>query len=136
MNFNLKNLSEASIAKVYLDKLIEKGSRCEIIKVPENRTPKQGAYVHVLIRIFAVYFGYEDDEAKIVIKNDLGYIYEKNGKKFLRSTKDFTKEEMMDFIDKLIKYSAEQGLPLPSAEEYKDNPARYEEFIRVNSYKG
>lgn len=134
MQFNFKNQREAQIARDYLEKLIKKEQRCEVKKMQEKRTDPQNRYLHVLFGYFSAFFGYTMEEAKIIVKRHLGYVYEKNGEKFLRSTADFTTEEMIEFINKFRKYSNDNECYLPTAEEYYENPGQIEEFIRQNSF--
>jgi len=134
MNYNLLSNTEQQMAKAYLDKLIASKSKCTITKVVEKRSNSQNRYVHLLFSMFGAFFGYTLEESKVVVKTELGCVYEKNGIKFLKSTGDFNKEEMMEFIEKFRAYSSMNGCYLPSADEYDYNPSQMESYVKENSY--
>lgn len=117
MKYNLADKSEKSQAMSYFMKLVNKKSLVEVKKISPRRTLNQNSYLHLLIGAFAAHFGYTIDEAKIVYKdmNMSTFLYEKNGRKFYRSTADLDKEEMAKTIDTFMQKSAEQGCTLPLA---------------------
>ena len=66
--------------------------------------------------------GYKIEEAKRVVKEELGYTYVKNDRLFLESTADMNTTEMGEFITKFRNWSSqEHHCYLPSAEEYQKN---------------
>lgn len=117
MKFNLAVKAEKSEAHRYFITLFNKKSLVEIKKISPKRTLSQNSYLHLIIGAFGNHFGYTLAEAKIVYKeiNRSIYLYEKKGRKFLRSSADLTKEEMAKSIDTFRQKSAEQGYELPLA---------------------
>lgn len=118
MKFNLVMPGENIKAFNFLSELSEKQSVVEVKKVSPRRSLNQNSYLHLLIGAFGAHFGYTLEEAKIIYKEiskDI-YQYEKKGRTFLRSSADLTKEEMAKSIDRFMQKSAEQGYPLPLAE--------------------
>lgn len=120
MKYNLANQSESQRAAEYLTTLQEKQAIVEIKKVSPRRSLNQNAFLHLLLSAFGAHFGYSNVESKTIYKREVNpdiYIYEKNGQKFLRSSADLTKEEMMKSIDRFREYSSEQDYPLPTAND-------------------
>jgi len=117
MKYNLADKSEKSQAMSYFMKLVNKKSLVEVKKISPKRSLSQNSYLHLLIGAFGAHFGYTIDEAKIVYKdmNSSTFLYEKNGRKFYRSSADLTKEDMAKTIDTFMQKSAEQGYTLPLA---------------------
>ncbi len=105
----------------YFDKLIKAGDAIELKKIHKNRTNKQNRYVHALFTLYGGEWGLTMEETKTVVKRELGYIYEKNGQKFLMHTSQMDTKELTEFIDRFRNMSADQGLYLPSADEFNDN---------------
>jgi hypothetical protein len=71
------------------------------------------------------------DEAKIVVKRQLGYVYEKNGTTFLKHTSEMDTKELTGFIDRFRNWSAHNGHYLPSADEFDKH---YAEIMREVEY--
>ncbi len=117
-------------ALTYLKKLIQQGSIIELKKILK-RTGKQNRYVHALFALFGGEFGYSTEEAKIIAKRRLGYVYEKNGEKFLMHTSNMTTKELSEFIEQFRNFSSAQGLYLPSADEFNQN---YAEIMKMVEY--
>lgn len=117
MKYNLAVKVEKSEAFRYFMVLANKKSLVEIKKLSPKRTLYQNSYLHLIIAAFGAHFGYTAPEAKIIYKevNPDTYLYEKKGRKFLRSSADLTKEEMAKTIDRFMEKSKEQGYPLPLA---------------------
>jgi hypothetical protein len=116
MIFNLANLQELAGAREYLNQVARLGKRVEIKRKAEHRTLQQNSYLHLILGYFGTQTGYTTAEAKTLYKRlnaDL-YIYEKNNAKFLKSSADLSKEDMMKSIDKFITYSEDEGIPLPA----------------------
>jgi hypothetical protein len=117
MRFNLAVEEEARNARGYLLDLQAKKEVVELKKVSPKRSLNQNSYLHVLLGMFGVHFGYTLEEAKLIYKqlNTEVYQYGKKSRVFYRSSADLSTEEMARTIDKFRAKSAEQGLDLPSA---------------------
>lgn len=121
MIFDLANSTELAGAREYLNQVARLGRRVEITRKAEHRTLQQNSYLHLLLGYFGTQTGYTAAEAKTLYKRlnaDL-YIYEKNGAKFLKSSADLSKEDMMKSIDKFIEYAEHEGIPLPAPDNQK-----------------
>jgi hypothetical protein len=118
MIYNLQILSEAKKLLNFIENLAGSETLLEVKKVYKNRSNLQNRYIHALFTIFGNEFGYTASESKIVVKRELGYCYEKNGKWFLKETSKMDKLEMTVFIEKFRAFSSEQGLYLLSPDEY------------------
>jgi len=106
-----------------------------------QRTNSQNAYLHVLLGLLAMEFGERIDYVKqnyykelvnpalFVVRKDDRFLGERVE---LRSSRDLTKEEMAESIDRLKVWAAEQGIFLPSADE-KELLARIEAEMRRNA---
>ncbi len=117
MKFNTAIKSEKSEAFKYFMILINRKSLIEVKKISPKRTLNQNSYLRLIIAYFGVHFGYTPPEAKVIYKlasPDL-YVYEKLGRKFLRSSADLSVDEMAQSIDIFMQKSKEQGCPLPLA---------------------
>jgi len=115
-------LPEDSVrASAYFTKLFVAEADMEIKRVVKPRTVNQNKYLHVLFTIFGNEFGYTVDEAKTIIKRELGYIYEKRGQAFLEHTSDMSVDKLSRFIDRFRDFSAHMGCYLPDAKQYEDN---------------
>lgn len=118
MRYSLDDPKQVEQAREYLNQLIRLGTIAEVKRVNQHRSLPQNAYLHLLITAYAMHFGWNMEEAKSEYKriNASTYLYEKNGKKFVRSSADLDKDEMAKTIDKFMRVSAENGCPLPLAE--------------------
>lgn len=106
-----------------------------------QRTNSQNAYLHVLLGLLAMEFGerieyvkqnyYKElvNPALFVMRKDDRFLGERVE---LRSSRDLTKEEMAESIDRLKVWAAEQGIFLPDANE-KEFLARIEAEMRRNA---
>ena len=121
--------AEAHKAQTYLDKLLSDGATIELKKIPKKRTLKQNAYVHALFQLWGFEYGYNIDEAKAVVKTELGYVYERSGRTFLKRTSDMDTKELTEFIDKFRTWSAHNGYYLASADEMGLNWEYYSQQI-------
>ena len=121
MNLDFSNIADQKKAQVYLDKLIKDQSKAELIKVSKKRTSSQNRYVHALFTIFGGAFGFSSDEAKIIVKRDLGYTYVNQGETFLMQTRSMDTVKLTIFIDKFRNYSSANGCYLPTPEEFSEN---------------
>lgn len=118
MKYRLALDNEAEDAVNYLQQLIDKDAIVEIKRIRPKRSLNQNNYLHLILSYYGLQVGYTAEEAKTIYKREINpdiYIYQKNGKKFLRSSADLDIEEMSKSIDKFHKYAAEQGFPLPLA---------------------
>jgi len=92
------------------------------LKNKQKRSLNQNNYLYLLIGFFALETGYTTTEAKQIYKECTPqvYEYEKNSKKFIRSSADLTTKEMAITIDRFRAYSSsEAGIYLPEANEDK-----------------
>ncbi len=119
MQYNLKNSIEINKALAKLQYAIDNEQLIELKQVRKKRTIKQNAYLHVLISLYAIEFGYTLEEAKTILKRLCNFMtYEKNGQKFLRATRDFKTDELTSFIDWIRDHAGQNGLYLPTPDEY------------------
>ena len=119
MIFNLSIPTEIENCKKRIDWLISKGKSVELKEQRKARSLDQNSYFHKIVSIWADDIGYTIEEAKTVIKRELGYYYEKNGQKFLESTATMDTKRMSELTDKFRLWSsAEFGIYLPEPDEY------------------
>ena len=126
MIYDLSKPLDREKFKMRVNHLFAQGKQVELIE-KTHRTLRQNAYCHVLLGIIALDQGLTIDYVKefyykrlvnpdifVVTKEDkiLGKV------EILRSSKELTKEEMRNSIDKLRNWaSSELGCYLPSADE-------------------
>ena len=122
--------SDCRNAITYMGKLIDSEAKAELVKISSKRTSSQNRYVHALFYLFGVHFGYTTDEAKVVVKRALGYIYKKGGHWFLEHTSEMDTKELSEFTDKFRNYSAHEGFYLPSPEEFQENYVKMMSEVR------
>lgn len=117
MKYNTAEPAERKEAMSYFMRLVNQRKVIEVKKVNPNRTLRQNSYLHLLIGYFGSHFGYTLEEAKQIYKqiNSDIYIYDKNGRRFYRSSAEINKEDMARTIDKFREKSAEAGCDLPLA---------------------
>jgi len=116
---------EAARAKAYLDGLIVRKAKIELKEYKKARTSSQNRYLHVLFTFIGNELGYTDHEAKTTMKryfaND-GHDwakYNKGKEWFLKSTADYTTEEMTIFVDWIRNFSLiNLNSYLPTPDEY------------------
>lgn len=118
MKYSLDDPKQVEQACEYLNQLTRLGVMVDVKRVNVHRTLPQNAYFHLIITAYGLHFGWSVEEAKSEYKriNSSLYLYEKNGKKFVRSSADLDKDEFARSIDKFMRVSAEAGCPLPLAE--------------------
>lgn len=121
MFLNLSIQADCAKAEVYFAKLLKDQSKIELKKIHKPRTHKQNRYLHVLFTLYGGEWGLSMDETKIIIKRELGYVYEKHGQMFVEHTSDMDTKRLSEFIDRFRNMSASQGLYLPTADEYGEN---------------
>ena len=121
MILDLSLLSDCLKAEVYFAKLVKDQSGIELKKIHKKRTNQQNRYVHALFSLFGMEYGYSTEEAKTLIKRELGYTYEKNDHIFLEHTSDMDTKKLTEFIDRFRNFSSSTGLYLPTADEFQEN---------------
>lgn len=130
MKLNLSNHIDQQKALTYLNHLISKCEKIEIRKVQVPRTINQNKYLHVCLKYFSDETGYTINESKEILSEHAGYTYEKKGHRFRKSTSDFTKEEMIEFIEFIRNFCQEQlGIYVPNSEEYLLNQFEIEKQL-------
>lgn len=136
MKYNLADQSEAGKALDYLLTLTKQGKVAEVKVVRPPRSLNQNAYLHVLLGGYGLELGYTIGEAKIIYKRDANpdtYVYQKNGKTFVRSSADLDVAEMTKTIDRFREFAKEQGIYLPPAENV-DELRSLENSIEQNQH--
>jgi hypothetical protein len=130
LKLDLSKSFDKKKAQTYLDKLIEKQSKIELKEYKEARSNRQNRYFHVICTILADDLGYTVDEMKIEIKRNLEWMmYIKNGKKFLKSSKELDTKEFTDLIDYTRSIGEENGCYLPTPDEYYGNTFEFEKLL-------
>ena len=109
--------------------LKEKGAKVNITQ-HVKRSTSQNSYLHVIINLWAVQFGYTLAEAKTFLKRGCHFmVYEKNGIKFLAETSKLNVEVMTGCITWIRNHSSQQGYYLPSGKEYHQEKFYYDQMI-------
>ena len=140
MLYDLSQELDRKRAQQRYDYLLQKG---KVIELTEHvaRTSSQNAYLHVLLGVLAMEFGETVDYVKEnyykALVNPAIYVQKKTDRFLgetvtLRSSRDLTKEEMTESIDRLKVWAAEQGIYLPDAED-KALIARIEAEMKRNA---
>lgn len=120
MKFDLDSSIDIMRFKERTNYLLSKRSKVELNQTRKSRTIKQNSYLHVCISLYAIEFGYTLNEAKTDLKRLCSFmVYEKNNSRYLKETKKLSTKELTDFIEWIRGYSANNGLYIPDAEEYK-----------------
>jgi len=98
---------------------ISKGNKVELKAIRTKRTVKQNSYLHVLFALYGMEIGLTLEESKTLVKRTCPFMtYEKKGTKFLKKASLLNTEEMTKFIDWFRTWSSQQGIYLPTSEEY------------------
>jgi hypothetical protein len=119
MIFDLSNNIDKNKAAFKLDEFIKDGKVIELSEKKKKRTIKQNSYMHVLFSLLAIELGYTLEETKTVLKRECPFmVYDKEGMKFLKRTRDLNTKELTDFIEWVRNYAGKIGIYLPSSEEY------------------
>lgn len=120
MIYNLSNTEELEQAQQWFGSEAVRGSTIEMkIKRP-TRSLKANNYLHLLLSICGMEWGYSLPEIKTIFKRDIApsvFVYFKNDQAFTKSSAQLDSKELSDAIEQLKKYSAEQGLELPEPED-------------------
>lgn len=133
MKLNLSNPIDVKKAENYLCKLIEGKNNIELKKLIKPRSLSLNAYLHVVISLYAIHFGYTLEEAKTLLKRMCNFmVYEKKGIKFLKKTSKLKNDECSKFVDWIRNHSSKEGLYIPDPEEYKDNKFNIDKEIDNN----
>ena len=101
--------------KVFLDQ----GKKIELTEIKPKRSLNQNAYLHVVISLCAIEWGNTLDEQKTDLKRECQFMrYEKNGKSYLKRTRDMDSKQLTEFIDWIRTHAGQQGLYIPDSQEY------------------
>jgi len=131
---NPNNELELKKANAYYKKLVDSKSKFELRKIIPKRSISLNSYLHVCISIYAIEYGYTLEEAKTYLKRICPFmVYEKSGQKFLKETSKMNNLECSDFVEWIRNYSAQNGLYIPEAEEYRLN--KYEIDKQIDNHK-
>lgn len=119
MKYDLSIQHDLNKFNARVEKLIADQKKVELKAIKEVRTIKQNAYVHVLFTLYGIEVGLTIEESKTLVKRSCPFgTYEKNGNKFLIRTRDLNTQQMTEFIDWFRTWSSQQGIYLPTSEEY------------------
>jgi len=119
MKFDLTKPTDLRQFKARAEYLEEKGLKVELKEIRNKRSLSQNAYLHVVITLFAMEYGLRLNEAKTDLKRECDFMtYENNGKKYLRETSQMDTKELTEFIEWIRNYASQQGLYIPTADEY------------------
>jgi hypothetical protein len=134
MLLDLSNPTDLKKAETYFLKLVGSKEKIELKKITKKRSLNLNSYLHVAITLFAIEYGYTLDEAKTLLKRLCGFmVYEKEGVKFLKKTSKLDNIECSDFLTWIRNYASQQGLYIPTPEEYKLNQFNIDKDI--NNHK-
>ena len=96
--------------------------KCKHDFIPNNRTSQQNKYLHAILGEIADQTGYSLNEVKQIMKYTFGLYHKNNMATVYDSTADMTKEQLGDFIDKIVMLASEKlGMVILSPEEYFSN---------------
>lgn len=119
MKYDLSIQHDLNSFKTKVDKLIADKKKVELKAIKQVRTIQQNKYLHVLFTLYGIEVGLTIEESKTLVKRSCPFgTYEKNGNKFLIRTRDLNTQQMTDFIDWFRTWSSQQGIYLPTSEEY------------------
>ena len=97
------------------------GKRIELTiqKERHNRSLSQNSYYWgVVIEILGNNYGYDPEEMHEALKFKFLKLHEDSGLVTTRSTRKLTTVEFGDYLDKVIRWAAEEGLYIPPAGEF------------------
>ena len=133
MIYDTANIVDSTDANIYLKKLIKKGAKVEVKEIKKKRSLSLNAYMHVVITLYAIHFGYTIEEAKTLLKRMCNFmIYEKNGNKFLKRTRDLDNEVCSNFVEWIRNEAAKHGCYIPDADNYTKNRFAIDKEISKN----
>lgn len=136
MKYHLSNEQEINEAQAFLAMQIMRSSTVEIKVVRQTRSLRSNAYLHLLLGICGVEWGYTLSEVKTIWKRDIApsiFVYYKSGKPFIKSSAGLDSKEMSNAIDLLKRYAAENELILPEPNE-EDKLRYYQNQIEQRNY--
>jgi len=133
MRYNLATQQGIADAKEYLNVHIREKNLVEIKRVPEARTLSQNSFFHLLVGFFGSQIGLWPEEAKTDVKRAMKdiFVYHKNGKPYLKSSADLTKDEMSQVIERLYLLAGEQGVELPLVDNNETRSLMMNEIERT-----
>ena len=140
MLYNTADVQQAQACVNYLMRLVLKGKAIEVRDATRDMTRSlpQNRYLHAMLAHFAGEYGCTLDEAKWYFKEvnkDIFFVVgEDGGHTFVRSTASLSVEEMSLAIDRFIKWAAEGGIYIPSADDYKAVFAMLQETEKNRPY--
>ena len=122
MKLDLSKEIDIKKAQTYFKTLLKDNKQIELKEIKKVRTIKHNAYLHVVISLYAINFGYTLEESKTLLKRMCSFmIYEKEGYKFLKQTSKMIDSDLSKFIDWIRNYAVKNGLYIPSPDEYLVN---------------
>lgn len=134
MKFNTAILSDLKKAKARFEYLCENEKIIELMACRKSRSISQNSYLHVVISLYSIEFGYTLNEAKTDLKRVCGFMtYEKNGNRYLKETSKMNSVDLTYFIDFIRNYASQNGLYIPTSDEYLEN--RYSIDNEINKFK-
>ena len=120
-------------AELYFKTMVISKFKIELKRILPNRSISLNSYLHVCISLFSIEFGYNLEESKTLLKRKCSFmIYDKNGLKFLKKTRELNNHECSEFVEFIRNYAAQQSLYIPDAEEYKTNKFNIDKEINKN----
>ena len=132
MKLDLSKQIDLNKAKTRFEQLAEKGSKIELKEIRPTRSLPQNAYLHVCLSLYGIHFGYTLNEAKTDLKRNYGLVYEKEGKKYLRSTANLDSKDLTEFIEYIRDVAGQNGCYIPTSEEYLQNKFSIDKEIEQN----
>ena len=135
MKYDLKTHSDREKLMNRVIKLVtDKKDVVELIKPKETRSISQNSYLHAIISIYAIEFGYTLEEAKTMLKRGCEFMrYKQKNNWFLKKSSKLDEAEMALWITWIRNYAAQNGLYILTAEEYKDNYVGIDNEIKKHS---
>jgi len=132
MKLDLSKQIDLNKAKNRFEQLVEKGAKIELKEIRPTRSLPQNAYLHVCLSLYGIHFGYTLNEAKTDLKRNYGLVYEKGGKKYLRSTANLDSKELTEFIEYIRDVAGVNGCAIPDAEFYLQHKFAFDREIEQN----
>lgn len=129
MKYDLSNSIDLGRFEKRVLSLKSNKKRVELSEIRPPRSLKQNAYFHVVVSLYGIHFGQKLLEVKTDFKREYGLIYEKNGKKYLKSTTSLDTKELAKFTEYIIEKAGQRGCYIPSPEEYLQNKYRIDNEI-------
>ena len=105
---------------IYLDRMPDGERVMEFVE--STRTNTQNAYYWVVLNIMASEFGTTPNELHEHFKAEFlpsQEYFTLISRRRLRSTTEQTISQMAEYIDKVVRFAAENGVVIPDLEEYK-----------------